>query len=125
MTFHGTDDPYLAYEGGYGPKVASLPSPDGKGTIGDGAIAGGSDALPIPERVDAWAKRNGCTAAGNDQWTCPGGADVVLYTIEGGGHTWPGSKFDANLADLMGPTSTDLDATALMWQFFATHPLAG
>jgi len=85
----------------------------------------GSDAKPIPERVDAWAKRNDCTAAGNDQWTCPVGAEVVLYTIEGGGHTWPGSAFDANLADLMGPTSTDIDATALMWQFFATHPLAG
>ena len=42
--FHGTDDPYLSYTGGYGPKVASLPSPDGKGTLGNALPTAGDDA---------------------------------------------------------------------------------
>ena len=75
IAFHGTADEYLAYEGGYGAKVASLPSPDGTGTLGDAVIAGGSDAEPVRDRIVAWTERNGCLAAPTDE---PVADDVTL-----------------------------------------------
>ena len=54
VTFHGTDDQYLAYTGGYGPKVADLPAPGG-GTIGTGLLAVGDSSLSVPETVAAKA----------------------------------------------------------------------
>ena len=53
---------------------------------------------------------------------CADDAAVVLYTIQGGGHTWPGGK---PLPEwFVGPTSNSIDATSLMWAFFREHPLS-
>jgi polyhydroxybutyrate depolymerase len=50
---------------------------------------------------------------------CAQDADVVLYTIEGGGHTWPGGK---DLPEwLVGPTTHEVNATRLMWEFYLQH----
>ncbi len=140
IAFHGTDDPFLAYDGGVGPKALDLPAADGNGTIGDQTASTGTSDLAtsieasVPDRVAAWATRNECsdgsgtTTIGDvtpQQWTCPPGADVALYTVNGGGHTWPGSAFDPTIESLVGPTTTSIDATALIWQFFRAHPLAG
>jgi polyhydroxybutyrate depolymerase len=47
-------------------------------------------------------------------------ADVVLYTIHGGGHTWPGGT---PLPEwFVGTTSRSVDASTLMWDFFRRHP---
>ncbi len=51
---------------------------------------------------------------------CVDHADVSLYSIYFGGHTWPGHPFQASAS--LGLTSQDIDATALMWQFFQDHP---
>jgi len=53
---------------------------------------------------------------------CVGAAAVVLYRVEGGGHTWPGGKPMPEW--FVGRTSNGVDATAVMWQFFREHPLA-
>jgi poly(3-hydroxybutyrate) depolymerase len=46
---------------------------------------------------------------------------VLLYTLQGGGHAWPGGK---PLPEwLVGPTSRNIDATAQMWAFFRGHQL--
>jgi poly(3-hydroxybutyrate) depolymerase len=42
---------------------------------------------------------------------------VVLYTIQGKGHSWPGSNMPAAI------TTRDIDATDVMWDFFAAHPM--
>jgi polyhydroxybutyrate depolymerase len=43
--------------------------------------------------------------------------EVVVYTIEGGGHTWPGGP--QYLPELIvGKTSRNLDATRTIWNFF-------
>lgn len=48
------------------------------------------------------------------------GADVVLYVIEGGGHTWPGM----NLAPaLLGLSTRNISANEIMWDFFRKHAL--
>jgi poly(3-hydroxybutyrate) depolymerase len=46
---------------------------------------------------------------------------VILYTIEGGGHTWPGGK---HLASWMaGLTTDEISASELMWEFYSQHPM--
>ena len=51
-----------------------------------------------------------------------GGASVVLCTVRGGGHTRPGGG--PMPAWLLGQRSREIDASALMGEFFAAHPLA-
>ena len=55
---------------------------------------------------------------------CAGGATVELYTITGEGHEWPGGPhLPRSLTDVLGPQSNAVDANAVMWAFFAAHPL--
>lgn len=80
--------------------------------------------------VDAWASRNQCPpgapaqvlAIGDSRCEqrvgCADGADVVLCTVAGGGHQWPGGDGIPG----GGHTSTDLHGTLELWRFFAAHP---
>jgi polyhydroxybutyrate depolymerase len=93
----------------------------------------GSPLLGFPAVADsmrAWATRDGCGAAAAEIFHrgdarcvsfggCAAGAEVILCTLTGGGHTWPGGDVSA----LGGRTSRDLDATGYMLDFFARHPL--
>ena len=86
----------------------------------------------LPEWTAAWARRNQCGARPSESRPapdvtlveykdCKGHASVLLYTLEGGGHTWPGGK---PMPDFwVGATNHDIDATSLMWSFFREHPL--
>jgi polyhydroxybutyrate depolymerase len=47
------------------------------------------------------------------------GAEVVLYQIDGGGHTWPGRTVRLKF---LGPVTMDISANDLMWDFFQKHP---
>ena len=87
-----------------------------------------------------WGDRNGCTTmpvemlalpdASNDGTTvsrrrylgCAADRPVTLYTVTGGGHTWPGTPFAAYTIGL-GPTSQDISATELAWEFMNPHRL--
>jgi len=139
VAFHGTADPFLDYEGGFGPAVANLPSPDGKGNLGDVDSSEEEQAsidtsASVPDVMAAWAERNGCTAGGEPAETevaadvtelvydCPTGRDVELYRIEDGGHTWPGSELLKGV-DMVGKTTFSIDADEVMWDFFEQHPL--
>lgn len=83
------------------------------------------------ETAEFWAEANGCaggpvTTAIPDTltdgregtstrqvWTgCKEGTSVTLYTIEGGGHAWPGSPDVGKV----GPASTAIDASRLIWE---------
>lgn len=113
IAFHGTDDRMTPYHGGK-TWVAPRPFPD------------------IPTFTANWARRNKCAPAPIESavagdvtrrsyTNCADGADVVLYTIAGGGHTWPGGQ---GLAEwFAGPTSASVDASREMWAFFRDHPL--
>lgn len=50
-----------------------------------------------------------------------GGAEVVLYRIEGGGHTWPGTMA-RQPKRVLGTLSKDIDASEVIWEFFKSHP---
>jgi polyhydroxybutyrate depolymerase len=113
IAFHGTADRFTPYNGA---KVWLAPEP-----------------FPsILEWTANWARRNRCaatpveSAAAADvtrrEYTdCADEAAVTLYTIKGGGHTWPGGTPMPEW--LVGPTTRSIDATSLMWAFFRAHPL--
>ena len=46
--------------------------------------------------------------------------EVILYKIDGGGHTWPGG-LQYLPAWLIGKTSRDIDANEVIWNFFKRH----
>jgi polyhydroxybutyrate depolymerase len=50
----------------------------------------------------------------------PGGAEVLAYLVRGGGHAWPGGwKYLPSF--LVGRRSTNLNASAALWQFFSRN----
>ena len=49
------------------------------------------------------------------------GAEIVLYVIEEGGHSWPGLRSPE--FGFLGKTTLDITATDLIWEFFEKHPL--
>lgn len=108
IAFHGTRDPVNPYSGG------------GQDYWGYG----------IETAVHRWAALHRCGTALETRLSdtvvrrayadCNGDRDVVLYRVEGGGHTWPGSRFPFP-EERFGPTSRDIDATTLMLEFFQSH----
>jgi poly(3-hydroxybutyrate) depolymerase len=50
---------------------------------------------------------------------CDAGAEVIVYTIENGGHTWPGGPD----IPYMGKATHAVDASEVMWKSLQTHPL--
>jgi polyhydroxybutyrate depolymerase len=52
---------------------------------------------------------------------CREGTAVALYSVVGGGHTWPGGQGLPRI--IFGKTSRDLNADEVIWEFFEAHPL--
>jgi polyhydroxybutyrate depolymerase len=114
IAFHGTADPVCPYNGG--------PSKLGGGTFPS-----------VPDFMAHWSRRNQCgpnpivSAVAADvtrlQYTdCADDAGVVLYTIKGEGHQWPGGKRVA-AGWMVGRYSRSINATRQMWAFFREHQL--
>lgn len=86
----------------------------------------------IPAFVESYAQRNRCSLTPTtfketanitaiEYSDCHQGANVVFYTIADGGHNWPGGT---PLPErITGKTSQEIDATALMWEFFQGHSI--
>jgi len=108
LAFHGTDDPLVPYRNGA--IGLSLPGVKVRGTqlnMGD------------------WARLDHCRAGSRrmavgsqvvrQQWSgCVDRTMVVLYTVLGGGHSWPG----ADPAEAIGLTTQEISATAQTLAFF-------
>jgi polyhydroxybutyrate depolymerase len=115
LAFHGTADPIVPYaSGATGRSVPGVPEV--------GAL----------QNLEAWARLDRCRpspattapapAIVRRQWSgCVAGSSVVLYTVVGGGHTWPGSPVVLPAATF-GPTTGSVSATRLMLAFFGEHP---
>lgn len=129
IAFHGTADPLVNYGGGMSDSASTLPvDDDSRSTIR--AIT----FLPMPDTLAKWAAVEGCNPKATETAVsasvtlikydgCRKGSVVELYRIDGGGHTWPGSAFSAQMSTILGPTTTEIDANALMWDFFSNYHL--
>ncbi len=131
LAFHGTADAIVPYR---------------QGLIFNVIPYAGAEAY-----VDAWARLNGCSSPALERLGsevvrrayqgCR--ADTVLVTVEGGGHTWPGSRledligrsaggqqgaaptpFPTAVPDL-GYTTVQVSAAAMMWDFFRQNARSG
>ncbi|MEX2154731.1 MAG: PHB depolymerase family esterase [Gemmatimonadaceae bacterium] len=113
IAFHGTADRYTPYNGGM-TWIAPRRFPS------------------IPTWTANWARRNRCAPNPIDSavapdvirrayTNCADDAAVVLYTVLGGGHTWPGG---GPLPEwFVGSTTNSIDASRQMWEFFREHRL--
>jgi polyhydroxybutyrate depolymerase len=95
-------------------------------------------ALSVPETVKYWVNHNLCSSSPTISMEpdrdpkdgtrvriesynqCREGIEVVLYAIEGGGHTWPGGH-QYLPKWITGKTSRDIDANEVIWDFFKRH----
>ena len=53
----------------------------------------------------------------------PTATEVVLWTIEGGGHTWPGGDTTLLEKPIVGAVNRDIFASEEMWNFFQKYSL--
>lgn len=115
---NGTADPLVPYDGG-------------QITVGRrerGAVMSTDDTVAF------WRARNQCSAEATDEQLIDSGRDrmqvrrtsweqcehapVVLYRIEGGGHTWPsGRQYLPRF--VIGPVNRDIDGAQEIWSFFS------
>jgi len=110
LAYHGTADPTVPYAGAPGDAVAGLRATGTLTNMAAWAQLNDCDRTPVTTRVASQVERR--------TWTnCAAGAEVVLYTILGGGHTWP----DADQPAHFGMTTHQLDATSEALDFFARH----
>jgi polyhydroxybutyrate depolymerase len=110
VAFHGTDDPVVSFTGRGGGQLG-VTFGDVRGTMKQWAAFNGCNPAPSSQRIAA-------DVVLESYGGCARGADVHLYVIEGGGHTWPGAIDIPGL----GKTTHSISATDLIWRFFAAHP---
>jgi len=119
--FHGTEDEAVPVQGGKGKLDVS-----------------GTDFYSVEHSIRAWVKANGCsetptveklpdkeedsTRVIRNTYGGKAGAEVILYLIEGGGHTWPGREFGPELK-VLGKSTRDISANDQIWEFFTNHPM--
>lgn len=106
--FAGTSDYVVPYNGI--PGLASAPA-----AIAFWAQAAGCGTARVSTLLPDLAPGDGTRVTLTRYSACPTTADARLYTITGGGHTWPGSPDGAYTVEL-GRTSQDLDATYALWR---------
>jgi polyhydroxybutyrate depolymerase len=142
LHIHGTEDINAPIAGGVGPNsLAGFPH------------------IPLSDCIAKWVEHNGCppkpkvtelpdleddrTSVRREVYG-PGeeGAEVILYLIEGGGHTWPGRpdlaewylyrigvrgmEPDPQTLEVLrrcGRASRDISANDIIWEFFSRHSL--
>ncbi len=125
LIFQGTDDPLVPYNGGY----ITLPW----------AIKKRGRIISTDDVVKMWVERNNCQREAiveelpdkEAKDNCrvkrfsytngKNGSEIVLYRIEGGGHTWPGGS-QYLPKGIIGGVCHDINATTIIWDFFKTHP---
>jgi polyhydroxybutyrate depolymerase len=110
VAFHGTADKVNPFDGG-GPAYWGTQT--------------------VPEAAAGWAASQDCTGSPADEttspnvthteWTgCTEGVTVDLYTVDGGGHSWPGgidaAETHPEFADIIGVTTQEVDAGQILWE---------
>ncbi|MFI5041979.1 MAG: alpha/beta hydrolase family esterase [Acidimicrobiales bacterium] len=126
LIFGGTADPLIPYGGGpIGPLGRMVQRRAGGGT--DRGLAApaevvaadwaGTNGVPGGPAVERLSTPPGELPVARLTWHSPGKEPVVLFRIEGGGHTWPGEA--QYLPErFIGPTARSVDATgSLLAQF--------
>ncbi|MFC1743062.1 alpha/beta hydrolase family esterase [Candidatus Riflebacteria bacterium] len=125
MILNGTEDRWVPF---YGGNIRF----NGRKIIGTGKVlstlktalyfvkSNACSKKPILEKIPDKVKADGITVL---KRTFAGGredSEVILYQLNGAGHTWPGIKTPL-VQWLLGPACLDIEATHLIWNFFKKH----
>ncbi|HLJ12627.1 MAG TPA: PHB depolymerase family esterase [Planctomycetaceae bacterium] len=117
--FHGTSDAIITWDGPSETTETIISFKPVDETMRLCAEANRCRPTPVttdlPDVVD-----DGTSVTRQEYRPSQAGADVVLYKIHGGGHSWPGQ---ASLERILGRATMDIAANDLIWDFFQKHPL--
>lgn len=131
IAFHGTADPLIPYAGG----AMFAGAPGGTETPRLRALLGADQRAffskvrlqPVETTIAGWASIFHCrppqdSSAGTGVQLrtysgCDGAATVELYTIAGGGHTWPGASIQAQG---LGATTQSISASEIIMNTLKT-----
>ena len=134
VMFAGTADPLVPYAGGPIGPLGRLVQRRGARAS---ASPGRGLAAPAEAVATDWAATNGCPVDPTAKtlpvdadgvivtqltWQTPGRPSVVVYRIEGGGHTWPGGA-QYLPQRIIGPVAKHLDATGIILDAFGSVSL--
>ncbi len=123
IIINGTDDPLVPYTGG---EISIFRSKRGRILGAEEStrkFAENDRCTPTPVIVDIADKdpNDGCKVKKYSYGKGKDGTEVVLYRIEGGGHTWPdGRQYLPEM--LIGKLCHDINASEIIWEFFKNHP---
>ncbi|SPE45411.1 putative Poly(3-hydroxybutyrate) depolymerase [Candidatus Sulfotelmatobacter sp. SbA7] len=123
LMMDGTSDPIVHYNGGHVGRYGVLSAED---SAKYWAKLGGcqSKCQSKPQRQKLSPRERGGMKTEVDTYDdCQKGAQVALYSIDGGGNTWPGGE-QYLVEKVIGKTSDDLNANEVIWSFFVRHQTA-
>lgn len=112
----GTADPLVPYRGGSFGRAKVLSAKASIKLWRDAATCKRPRLRQLPD----YAKQDGTRTRVVTADRCQAGVAVKLFTVQGGGHTWPGGRQYLPERDI-GRTSRDFDAGRAIWAFFLTH----
>jgi polyhydroxybutyrate depolymerase len=114
MIIHGTADTHVPYNGGQGPDQADKRHP--------------RVDKPVSHAVDFWTRHNNCSTPAarsengkiqKDEYSeCIAGTGVSVFTVQDGGHSWPGGKAYRSSEK----PSTEMSASKEILDFMLKHP---
>lgn len=111
MFVHGTTDPVVPWAGNNALALQSVDS-----AVGLWTAKLGCGLNPTQQTLDS---ANDGTSIDLFRYGC-GTKEVRLYRVNNGGHTWPGGTQYLPV-NLIGKTSTDIQATDEVWNFVKTY----
>jgi polyhydroxybutyrate depolymerase len=117
IIMQGTADPLMSFNGWANAKLGQ-PFLGAIGAADKWAALAACTAAPATTNLPDVVATDGTTEQLRAPRTCAAGVQTQLYIINNGGHTWPGGFQYAPVA-AVGRTSLDIDASTVIWQFFA------
>ncbi len=122
LIMNGTDDPLVPYNGGsiraFGRERGRVLSTDE--TVRFWIKANGCNEKVLKTIIPDRTKHDGSTVMVELYKNPLNNVEVVLYKIEGGGHTWPGG-IQYLPERVIGKTNRDIKASDVIWDFFQKH----
>jgi polyhydroxybutyrate depolymerase len=122
LMINGTEDPAFPWGGGttqiIGVKVGNVASV--LATV-DYWINANGGMRDLPDLHPAVTNKRDGTMVDVANFPTQNKTSVMLYTIRGGGHTWPGSDVPLRYIPFLGRQSGNLKASELIWEFFSHY----
>ncbi len=124
LLINGTKDPLVKFDGG---PVGFRDDESGRGVSLSTSwtikiLTENNSCMPgvkVEELDDK--EDDDCKAEKETYYKCADGTKVILVTIKGGGHTWPGaSQYLPKI--IVGTVCKDFNATEMIWEFFKSLP---